>query len=301
MRTKESYVLEPLHSVDEDTSNIDELLYEAVERNSTISVNAVLKFALGDEQELGVAESQRTESSSFSLAWKNKVNVKAVILAAQKGNYELIKLFLSRGFRIDAPHEILCGCYTCKHDPLGSTKARIMTYSAISNPMWIALTSEDPFLTAFSLSREITLLQNFEDSYENAFAAMKAQVQTFCLELLDCVESGAEQLKIVNMIEHVDRSDEDVTHRPEWSLKFIKCAFTYKLKKVSHALIDHLFPLHLQYFFEFQLRSITLLQWFSSGIPWNPRVPLVHSRGSARRYTNQYMIDSKLLFSCANM
>ena len=270
MRTKESYVLEPLHSAVEDTSNIDELLYEAVERNSTKSVNAVLKFALGDEQELGVTESQRIESSSISLAWKKKVNVKAVILAAQKGNYELIKLFLSRGFRIDAPHDILCGCCTCKHDPLDNTKARIMTYSAISNPMWIALTSEDPFLTAFSLSREITLLQNFEDSYENAFAAMKAQVQTFCLELLDCVESGAEQLKIVNMIGHVDRSDEDVSHRPEWSLKFIKCAFTYKLKKVSRALIDHHFPLHLQYFLNSNYEALLYYSGFHPGFPETP-------------------------------
>ena len=236
MTTKESYVLQPLHSVDEDVSSIDELLYEAVERNSAKSVNALLKFALGGEQELTVKEYQRTASSSISLAWKKKVNVKAVILAAQKGNYELIKLFLSRGFRVDAPHDILCGCCTCKHDPLCSTKARIMTYSAISNPMWIALTSDDPFLTAFSLSRELTLLQNFEDSYENAFAAMKAQVQTFCMELLDCVESGAEQFRVINMIEHVDCSDEDVSQRPEWSLKFIKCAFTYKLKKVSHAI-----------------------------------------------------------------
>ena len=238
MRNKESYILETVDCLNENQSKIDDLLYEAVERDAIESVRAILnhitiKETPFDAEHLGHGHSDCNASSSLSLKWKKKLNVRAVILAAQKGNYELIKIFLSYGFRIEIPHDILCRCWKCKHDLLGSTKKRIVAYSALCNPIWISLSSKDPFTTAFGLSRQLERLQWLEESYENTFSTLRIQVQTYCMDLLDCVENSTEQYKVVNMIENDDYGNDEEVGKRKWSLKLIRRAFQYKLKKVS--------------------------------------------------------------------
>ena len=236
-RSKESYVLEPLCSVEENATNIDDLLCEAVEKNSLKSVQALLDFALSEGQHVIAGDERGKSEASVSVcsARKKTPYVRAVLLAAQRGNYELIKVFLSHGCSIELPHDVLCRCWMCKEDPLGSTKTRIAAYSALCNPIWISLTSKDPFITAFNLNQELTRLQRFEDSYENILSTMKVQVQTFCTDLLDCVETTTEQYNVINMVDDNDCNHERVEKRREWSLKFIKCAFRYKLKKVNNS------------------------------------------------------------------
>ena len=251
-RNKELHTLATLYSVEEKTLSVDDLLYEAVEKNSVRSVQALLNIALtGDHHtNVGNGQSQSMESTTGSLSWNKKTNARAVILAAQKGNCEMIKIFLSHGFRIEQPHDFFCGCWECKQDPLGSTKTRMTVYLALCNPIWISLSSKDPFLTAFGLNRELSRLQNFESSYENAISAMKEIVQNFCTDLLDCVENTTEQYRIINMVDYDDDDDDDdddgngdLNMKQEWSLKFIKCAFRYKLKKVSCSSIKILTPI----------------------------------------------------------
>ena len=36
-----------------------------------------------------------------------------LILAAQRNNYEILKLLLDRGATLPMPHEIKCGCEDC--------------------------------------------------------------------------------------------------------------------------------------------------------------------------------------------
>lgn len=43
-------------------------------------------------------------------------------------------------------------------ESLSESMARINSYKALSNPVYIALTSDDPILTAFELSTELDLL-----------------------------------------------------------------------------------------------------------------------------------------------
>ena len=238
LRNKESYVLEPLCSVEENATNIDDLLYEAVERNSLKSVQALLNFALGEGQPMvaGDERGKREASVSVGSTGRKTPYLRAVVLAAQRGNYELIKVFLSHRYCIELPHDILCGCWVCKDDPLDSLKTRIAAYKALCNPIWLSLTSKDPFITAFSLNQELTRLQRFEDSYENIFSAMKVQIQSFCMDLLDCVESTTEQYNIINMVDYNNCNDEGVDKKRDWSLKFINCAFKYKLKKVRNGI-----------------------------------------------------------------
>ena len=46
--------------------------------------------------------------------------------------------------------------------------------------------------------------------------------------------------------------------------------------------------------------DIGIYQWFSTGVPWSPRVPLAQSKGSARSYTSA-KINSIFSLSCADM
>lgn len=253
---QDSYALESIgENVDKEQRQIDDLLYTAVERNSARAVLMILSYAMGPPrvpsnlhpdsstgaESKGAGESngqtimeanQRVTPSSVCQKWKQKRNVRAVILAAQKGYHVLMKIFISRGFDIGKPHDFMCKCWLCQEDPLAQLKLRIATYRALCNPIWISLTSRDPLETAFELSREIARLEKIEDAYENVFVVMAKQVDKYCMDLLDCVESSVEQYKLLNMVEYTDESDCDLLHG-KWSLKLIKLAFRYKLKTVS--------------------------------------------------------------------
>ena len=238
MWSKESYVLQNVDMLNDDQRRIDEMLYEAVEKNCTESVLILLRHTVGEHNRLAfeLTESpEQVSKSSITLKWKKKINVKAVILAAQRSNPALIHIFLSHGFRIEQPHDILCRCWVCKNNMLGNTKACITTYSALCDPVWISLSSKDPFATSFSLTRELARLEKLEDSYENVFSVLRVQVQTYCMDLLDCIETSAEQYKIINMVES-DHYDENDVINGKWSLRLLKLAFQYKLKKVGNSL-----------------------------------------------------------------
>ena len=246
---RDSYALESIgENVDKEQRQVDDLLYEAVERNSARAVLMILNYAMGPprlpsnlhpESSIGAESNgqtimetnQRVTPSSVCQKWKQKRNVRAVILAAQKGYYVLMKIFISRGFDIGKPHDFMCRCWLCQDDPLAQLKLRIATYRALCNPIWISLTSSDPLKTAFELSREIARLEKIEDAYENVFVVMAKQVDRYCMDLLDTVESSVEQFKLLNMVEYTNESDCDLLHG-KWSLKLIKLAFRYKLKTV---------------------------------------------------------------------
>ena len=261
MKHRDSYALESIgENVDKEQRQIDDLLYEAVERNSARGVLMILNYAMGSSRLLPnlrpdsstgaesngqtiMEKTQRVTPSSVCQKWKQKRNVRAVILAAQKGYHVIMKIFISHGFDIGKPHDFMCRCWLCQDDPLAQLKLRIATYRALCNPVWISLTSKDPLMTAFELSREIARLEKIEDAYENVFVVMAKQVDRYCMDLLDTVESSVEQYKLLNMVEYTDESDCDLLHG-KWSLKLIKLAFRYKLKTVNFCI-----PFLLQFLF----------------------------------------------------
>lgn len=44
-----------------------------------------------------------------------------LILAAQRNNYEILKLLLDRGATLPMPHDIRCGCADCLRSTIGKT------------------------------------------------------------------------------------------------------------------------------------------------------------------------------------
>ncbi|XP_046608855.1 short transient receptor potential channel 4-like [Neodiprion virginianus] len=82
-------------------------------------------------------------------------------VAAHYGHYEIIRLLLDRGHFLNRPHRPSCYCdEVCKpqrasEDTLTMDKMRLFLYTAVANPSYICLTSEDPILIAFELAVEL--------------------------------------------------------------------------------------------------------------------------------------------------
>lgn len=68
------------------------------------------------------------------------------------------------------PHHPLCGCTTClnrkEYDPLMHSLSIINAYRALCSEAYISLTSEDPILTAFLLSKELDGLCRTEKEFK---------------------------------------------------------------------------------------------------------------------------------------
>ena len=209
---------------------VDGLLSDAVRRNCYNAVNLLLDFADA------VRDSGAADDVIENCKPAKTRSCQGLILAAQAGNVALIRLFLSRGYIIHTPHDLDCPCTKCLTDPLGQAKARIETLSAISNPIWIALTADDPFLTIFKLCKASKTFGKQEDCFEKIFHELTLKQKHFCLQLLDQIESKEEELVIMNFGEvKPDFSDGD-----DWDLKFIKLAIEYNQKEVvSHPIPQH--------------------------------------------------------------
>ncbi len=229
------YILTVLDRVTEQQQKIDELLCEAVNSRSLKAAVHILDFSSTNLNLETLDETDRLNSSLSRVCfnWKSKQDIRPMLLAAQLGLADFIKLFLSRGFQISTPHDTSCKCQRCSVDPLGQSKQRIMVYRAISNPVWICLTCKDPFASAFQLSSKLERLTYIEDAYENEYEQLKLRCQDFCMQLLDGVETTKEQCTLMNMSDTSCSDDNKISAEKTPSLKLLKLAIHYKQKKVG--------------------------------------------------------------------
>lgn len=104
-----------------------------------------------------------------------------LVLAAQRNNYELLKLLLDRGATLPMPHDVRCGCDDCLRsatgDPLRLSTTRISEYKALASPSLIALSSSDPLMTAFQLSWELRQLTISEPESRAEYLRLRKQVE----------------------------------------------------------------------------------------------------------------------------
>ncbi|XP_077448176.1 short transient receptor potential channel 4-like isoform X2 [Stigmatopora argus] len=129
-------------------------------------------------------------------------DITPVILAAHTNNYEIIKLLVQRGVSVPQPHEVRCNCVECVSssdvDSLRHSRSRLNIYKALSSPSLIALSSEDPFLTAFRLSWELQELSKVENEFKSEYEELSQQCKEFAKDLLDQTRSSRELEMILN-------------------------------------------------------------------------------------------------------
>ncbi|XP_031571228.1 short transient receptor potential channel 4-like isoform X2 [Actinia tenebrosa] len=186
----------------------------------------------------GFYENDSLESCDSS----KPINFLPLIVAAQLGNNEAINLFLSKGFEVQKPHNVLCKCEECMKDEFKVSQQRLDIYRALANPVYISNTSKDPFSTTFKLSTELEILSRREDEYEKDYLALAQQCCQFSLGLLDECRTSKEQRNILNY----PGEEASESHFSDNSLGLVNCAIFHNQKEfVAHPFCQHLIMQHI--------------------------------------------------------
>ncbi|CAH0560770.1 unnamed protein product [Brassicogethes aeneus] len=203
-------------------------------------VEAVEVLLLWEEEHHNSGEPyswERVDRSSSAFT----ADITPLILAAHKNNYEIIKILLDRGATLPIPHDVRCGCDECVHsnsqDSLRHSQSRINAYRALTSPSLIALSSSDPLLTAFELSRDLRRLSRLETEFRAEYNEMRAIVQDFATALVDHSRTSYELEVILNY-----DPDGEMWHPGErQTLERLKLAIKYNQKQfIAHPSVQQL-------------------------------------------------------------
>ncbi|TWW76940.1 Short transient receptor potential channel 4 [Takifugu flavidus] len=158
-------------------------------------------------------------------------DITPIILAAHTNNYEIIKLLLQRGVSIPQPHAVHCNCMECVScsdvDSLRHSRSRLNIYKALASPSLIALSSEDPFLTAFKLSWELKELSTVENEFKSEYEELSRMCKQFAKDLLDQTRSSKELEIILNYRDDINPLMDENTN----DLARLKLAIKYSQKE----------------------------------------------------------------------
>ncbi|NXF09385.1 TRPC4 protein, partial [Smithornis capensis] len=158
-------------------------------------------------------------------------DITPIILAAHTNNYEIIKLLVQKGVSVPRPHEVRCNCVECVSssdvDSLRHSRSRLNIHKALASPSLIALSSEDPFLTAFQLSWELQELSKVENEFKSEYEELSRQCKQFAKDLLDQTRSSRELEIILNY-----RDDSSLIEEQSGNdLARLKLAIKYRQKE----------------------------------------------------------------------
>ncbi|MCJ8740350.1 hypothetical protein PDJAM_G00057930 [Pangasius djambal] len=158
-------------------------------------------------------------------------DITPIILAAHTNNYEVIKMLVQKGVSVPQPHEVRCNCSECVSssdvDSLRHSRSRLNIYKALASPSLIALSSEDPFLTAFQLSWELQELSKVENEFKAEYEELSHQCKCFAKDLLDQTRSSRELELILNFRDDLSLLDEESNNE----LARLKLAIKYRQKE----------------------------------------------------------------------
>lgn len=115
--------------------------------------------------------------------------------------------------------------------------SRVNEYRALASPSLIALSSNDPLLTAFQLSWELRNLAFTEQESKSEYLELRRQCQQFAVDLLDQSRSSHELAVILNH----DPDSPPYEEGEHMKLARLELAIDYKQKKfVAHPNIQQL-------------------------------------------------------------
>uniref|UniRef100_A0AAQ5YR84 Transient receptor ion channel domain-containing protein n=1 Tax=Amphiprion ocellaris TaxID=80972 RepID=A0AAQ5YR84_AMPOC len=163
-------------------------------------------------------------------------DVTPVILAAHCQEYEIVHILLTKGARIERPHDYFCKCSECvekqKKDSFSHSRSRMNAYKGLASAAYLSLSSEDPVLTALELSNELARLANIETEFKNDYRKLSMQCKDFVVGVLDLCRNTEEVEAILNG--DVDQCPPSPYNRP--CLSRVKLAIKYEVKKLGQIL-----------------------------------------------------------------
>ncbi|ROL54374.1 Short transient receptor potential channel 4 [Anabarilius grahami] len=158
-------------------------------------------------------------------------DITPIILGAHTNNYEIIKMLVQKGVSVPQPHQVRCNCMECVSgsdvDSLRHSRSRLNIYRALASPSLVALSSEDPFLTAFQLSWELQELSKVENEFKSEYEELSQQCKQFAKDLLDQTRSSRELELILNYKDDVNLLEDEGNN----DLARLKLAIKYHQKE----------------------------------------------------------------------
>uniref|UniRef100_A0A8C9XD08 Transient receptor potential cation channel subfamily C member 7 n=1 Tax=Sander lucioperca TaxID=283035 RepID=A0A8C9XD08_SANLU len=163
-------------------------------------------------------------------------DVTPIILAAHCLEYEIVHILLTKGARIERPHDYFCKCSECiekqKQDSFSHSRSRMNAYKGLASAAYLSLSSEDPVLTALELSNELARLANIETEFKNDYRKLSMQCKDFVVGVLDLCRNTEEVEAILNG--DVDQCPPSAYNRP--CLSRVILAIKYEVKKLGQIL-----------------------------------------------------------------
>ncbi|KPP71643.1 short transient receptor potential channel 3-like [Scleropages formosus] len=224
----------------DNLARIGDALLLAISKGYVRIVEAILNhpsFATGDRLTQSPRELRDDDFYSYDEdGTRFSPDITPVILAAHCQKYEVVHMLLTRGARIERPHDYFCKCAECaekqRKDPFSHSRSRINAYRGLASPAYLSLSSEDPVHTALELSNELAKLANIEKEFKNDYRKLSMQCKDFVVGVLDLCRDTEEVEAILNGDVSAEL-DEGRTHRT--LLSRVKLAIKYEVKKfVAH-------------------------------------------------------------------
>ncbi|MED6235317.1 Short transient receptor putative channel 5 [Ataeniobius toweri] len=142
--------------------------------------------------------------------------------------YMLHLIFCLENSQLPSVNQPMC---ILEVDSLRHSRSRLNIYKALASPSLIALSSEDPILTAFRLGWELKELSKVENEFRQEYEELSQQCKRFAKDLLDQARSSRELETILN---HRDNDQsEELDPRQCHDLAKLKLAIKYHQKEVG--------------------------------------------------------------------
>ncbi|XP_077863421.1 short transient receptor potential channel 5-like [Saccoglossus kowalevskii] len=122
-------------------------------------------------------------------------DITPVVLAAHHNKYDILKLLLDLGARIELPelYNFQTEEFTLEH-----SVGTINVYRALASQAYISLTSEDPIETAFQLSYKLQKLSVRDYEFRFQYEQLSNQCAQYAADLLGHVRNTQEQIIVLN-------------------------------------------------------------------------------------------------------
>ncbi|CAI9734239.1 short transient receptor potential channel 3-like [Octopus vulgaris] len=171
-------------------------------------------------------------------------DITPIVLAAQCNNFDIVHMLLRKGFSIDMPHHYFCLCTECdnhkRFDRFVHSRSRLNAYRGLASTAYMALSSDDPVLTAFELSEQLKGLEEKEKEHKSEYKSLCDHCKNYAVELLELCRTNEEVMAAL----HGGSDIHDLSR--------VRMAIKYEQKKfIAHASCQE------------HLMSI----WYA-GVPW---------------------------------
>ncbi|XP_077869035.1 short transient receptor potential channel 4-like, partial [Saccoglossus kowalevskii] len=122
-------------------------------------------------------------------------DITPVILAAHHNSYDVLRVLLEFGARIEDPETYT---FTTEEFTLQQSVGMINVYKALASQAFMALTSDDPIDKAFSLSHKLLTLSERNYEFRSQYEELAKQCEVFAADLLSHVRDSTEQAIVLN-------------------------------------------------------------------------------------------------------